>query len=59
MDRVLKKIIKELELVVSKGINYNRAIDLLEASTKDLREIIALNTLRETIQAEKSNFKTI
>ncbi|OGG97621.1 MAG: hypothetical protein A2508_09135 [Candidatus Lambdaproteobacteria bacterium RIFOXYD12_FULL_49_8] len=49
IEKTLKRITKQLELFAKSGISLMRALDLMEASTNDLEEIICLNTLRETL----------
>ena len=50
MTRTLRRISIALENLTSQDISIERALDLLEASTQDLEEIIAINTMRESIQ---------
>src|SRR3989339_1565105 len=49
IEKTLKKITKQLELFAKNGISLLRALDLMEASTQDLEEIVCLNTLRESL----------
>ena len=46
----VKKITAELETLVHYNISVARALDLIEASTKNLEELIAINTMRESLQ---------
>ena len=50
IDKTLKKISSQLEGMIKNEIAVDRALDLLEASTSDLEEIIAINIMRESLQ---------
>jgi len=50
MTRTLRRISIALESFTQQNISIARALDLLEASTQDLEEIIAINTMRESMQ---------
>ena len=52
MRKTIRKVARELEAFLKKGIKLSRALDLLEASTSDVREIIVLNTMRESVGKE-------
>ena len=39
----------ELEKLISYNFSIERSLDLLEASTSDLEELIAINTMRESL----------
>lgn len=43
----LKKVSQDLEHLAQQHISMERALDLLEASTESLEEIVAINLLRE------------
>lgn len=49
IEKTLKKITEQLELFAKNGISLMRALDILEASTQDVEEIVCLNTLREAL----------
>jgi len=49
IEKTLKKITRQLELFTKNGVSLLRALDLMEASTQDLEEIVCLNTLRESL----------
>ncbi len=53
----VKKISAELERLARYNIPVERALDLIEASTKDLNELIAINTMREISQELKIKAK--
>lgn len=50
INKTLKKISNQLEGMIKNEIAVDRALDLLEASTSDLEEIIAINIMRESLQ---------
>lgn len=50
IEKTLKKITAELERLAAKGVSLHRGLDLLEASTESIEEIMALNTLRESLE---------
>ncbi len=54
MTRTLRRISIALESLTSQNISIDRALDLLEASTQDLEEIVAINTMRESMQETRS-----
>jgi len=47
--QALKKVATELEFLTQYSITLERALDLLETTTQDLEEIVAINTMRESI----------
>ena len=49
VEKTIKKIAKKLELFASSNISITRALDILEASTEKLEELIAINTMRESL----------
>ena len=50
IDKTLKRISSQLEAMIKNEVAVDRALDLLEASTSDLEEIIAINIMRESLQ---------
>lgn len=48
IENALHKVSKQLEYMLNKHIAVDRALDLLEASTSRIEEIVAINTLRES-----------
>jgi len=56
IEKTLKRITRQLELFAKNGVSLLRALDLMEASTQDLEEIVCLNTLRESL-SEKAEAK--
>jgi hypothetical protein len=46
----VKKISLELERLAKYNIPIERALDLIEASTKNLEELLAINTMRECMK---------
>ena len=50
IEKTLQKIAIQLEAITARGISITRALDLLEASTQSLEEILALNTMRESLE---------
>lgn len=49
INQIVKKISLELEKLTKYNISIDRALDLIEASTKNLNELIAINTMRESL----------
>ncbi len=49
ISKTIKKISNELESLVRHQISVERALDLMEASTHDLEELVAINTMRESL----------
>ncbi|MBU3915057.1 hypothetical protein KKA14_05925 [bacterium] len=49
ISKTIKKISNELENLVKHQISVERALDLMEASTHDLEELVAINTMRESL----------
>lgn len=47
--QALRKVASELEYLTQYSITLERALDLLETSTRDLEEIVAINTMRESM----------
>lgn len=54
----LKKVSQQLENLTQQQIGIQRALDLLEASTESLEEIVAINLLRECVGDHISQVKT-
>ncbi len=54
MTLTLRRISNALETLICQKISIERALDLLEASTQDLEEIIVINTMRESMQETRS-----
>ena len=52
IEKTLRRIALQLETITARGISLTRALDLLEASTKEVEEIMALNILRESLEEE-------
>ena len=52
IEKTLRRIALQLENITARGISLARALDLLEASTKEVEEIMALNILRETLEED-------
>ena len=50
IEKTLKRITKELEKLMAQGIQMTRALDLLEATSQSIEEIVALNAMRESFQ---------
>ena len=50
IEKTIQKIVAQLETITSRGLSIHRALDLLEASTQSLDEILALNTMRESLE---------
>jgi hypothetical protein len=49
IGHTIKKISRQLESLTKCDIKIGRALDILEATTRDLEEVIAINTLRESL----------
>ena len=49
INQIVKRISTELEKFAKYNISIDRALDLIEASTRDLDELIAINTMRESL----------
>lgn len=49
IHKIVEKVAAELESLTLHNISVERALDLIEASTNDLNEIIAINTMRESL----------
>ncbi|NQU65665.1 MAG: hypothetical protein HQ517_15465 [SAR324 cluster bacterium] len=47
--QALRKVATELDYLTQYSITLERALDLLETSTQDLEEIVAINTMRESM----------
>ncbi len=47
--QALRKVATELEYLTQYSITLERALDLLETSTQDIEEIVAINTMRESM----------
>ena len=52
VNQTIKSLSRELETMAKCRISLDRALDLLEASTQNLEEIIAINTMRESINED-------
>ena len=50
IEKTLKQISRKLEALTKSNITLERALDLLEATTQSLEELIAINTLRESLR---------
>ena len=48
-EETMNVVGKDLTLLTKQSIPISRALDLMEASTKDIRRIVAINTLRESL----------
>lgn len=49
INQTIKRISNQLEVLTKNRISLKRALDLMEASTKNIEELIAINTLRESL----------
>lgn len=49
IQRIVKKIASELERYAQANISVERALDLIEAATDRLDELVAINTMRESL----------
>ncbi|MBU2512840.1 hypothetical protein KJ966_15995 [bacterium] len=49
INQIVKRISSELEKFAKHNISIDRALDLIEASTKELDELVAINTMRESL----------
>lgn len=49
IEHVTQKLTRQLEILTQCEISLERALDLLEATTQDLEEIIIINTMRESL----------
>lgn len=45
----IRKVARELENLTRQSISVERALDLLEAATYNLEDLIAINTMRESM----------
>jgi len=54
IEETLHSIAIQLETITARGISINRALDLLEASTNSVEEIMAINIMRESLIEESS-----
>ena len=50
IEPTLKKMSAQLEAMIRIDIPLKRALDLLEASTDKIEELLAINTMRESMQ---------
>ncbi len=57
IHQIVKRISKELERLTQYNITVERALDLIEASTESLEELVAINTMRESLQELDLNSK--
>lgn len=55
IHQIVKRISAELAELVHYNISLARALDLMEASTKNLEELIAINTMRESLHELESS----
>lgn len=51
--QTVRRISKELENLTKQNISIERSLDLLEASSADIEEIVVINTMRESIVEAK------
>jgi hypothetical protein len=49
ISQTLRRVATELERFAKRDISVERGLDLLEASTFDLEEIMAINIMRESL----------
>jgi len=56
IEQTVCKIGKQLETLVKQKISVARALDILEATTHKIEEIIAINTMREAHIERRNNF---
>ena len=49
LTQAFRRVAKELENMTRHDISLERAIDLFEASTQNLEELVIINTIRETL----------
>ena len=49
IENTLRKISLEIEFLAKNNISLVRALDMIEASTTSLEEIVIINTFRESI----------
>jgi|GEM_PF-6370939 len=49
IEYTVKRITRQLEILTKSDIAMDRALDLLEATTQELEEIVVINTLRESL----------
>ncbi len=49
IHQIVKRISNELERLAQHSIPVERALDLIEASTENLEELVAINTMRESL----------
>jgi type II secretory pathway component PulF len=54
IHQIVKRISAELEALTQYNISLARALDLIEASTENLEELVAINTMRESLQELES-----
>jgi len=47
--QTVRRISAELERLTRQNISLERAMDLLEASTSNIEELLVINTMRETL----------
>ena len=59
IKNTLKRVSQELETLTQQHISMERALDLLEASTESLEEIVAINLLRECVGDNVNEMKTV
>ncbi|MCG8338986.1 MAG: hypothetical protein MJE63_31135 [Proteobacteria bacterium] len=50
IHQIVKGISNELERLAQYNIPVERALDLIEASTENLEELVVINTMRESLQ---------
>lgn len=59
IKNTLKRVSHELETLTQQHISMERALDLLEASTESLEEIVAINLLRECVGDDVNKVKVV
>ena len=55
IEQTLHNIAIQLEAITARGISIARALDLLEASTSNVEEIMAINIMRESLIEETTH----
>ncbi len=55
VNQTIRKISVDIEILMKSKISVERALDLLEASTCDIEEIVAINTMRESLGETKES----
>mgnify|MGYP003573241787 CR=1 FL=1 len=59
IEQTVTRIRKQLEILAESDIPMARGLDLLEATTQDLEEIVIINTMRESLEeiSERSELR--